>query len=536
MKLIVWLIPLLFISNLFAEDNPQKIYLFYSTDLRGGIEPQQATYMNPNFPPKLGGGAAAQGILKKYRAIARREGDAVLLLDGGNTFTGSTAIGTASDGTAILDYMNMAGYDGMVLGNDDFSLGSNQLVALAEKAQFPILAANVLVNGKQTYLPSLLPQTIIEKNGIKIGLFGIVSKAAEQTEDAASIAGIHFTAEVSAAEEAVKTLKALNADLIIGLAYLGLPYDAEEEYQIVKEMEKQNVSKRSYVTTMDLVRQVPGIDILISGGFNRGYQEPWEDPVNHTICFQNYASGGNLGMAVLHIDRKYKKISGYELAAKEQGLLLLSEDEFWPDPQMADSIRALQETYVPDFDKILGVTHTSLTRSSQGESPMSNLMCDAMRESTGADFAFNNFSGMRRDIAIGPITPRDLSGVFPFGNKIVLVSVKGDLLKELVENTVVGSFAGLAISGGEVHYNNQYPDGNKITYFSIGGAELAPQKTYKIATTTYLAEGNSGMSKLAFLPDSSFEYSEILVRDAVASYIKSHSPLEIRPDGRWKKK
>ena len=203
---------------------------------------------------------------------------------------------------------------------------------------------------------------------------------------------------------------------------------------------------------------------------------------------------------------------------------------------MADSIQALKEKYAPDFDRIIGVTRTSLTRSSQGESPMNNLMADAMLEASNADFAFNNFSGMRRDIPIGPITPRDLFGVFPFGNKIVIVSVKGTLLKELVENTVVGSFAGLAIAGGEVHYNNQYPDGDKITHFSIGNVTVDPEKMYKVATTTYLAEGNAGMSKLAFLPDSSFEYSKILVREAVATYIKKHSPLNVKPDGRWQKK
>ena len=536
MKLIIWLLSLLFFSNLLAEDDPLKIYLFYSTDLRGGIEKQQATYMNPNFPPVLGGAAAVQGIVKKYRGIAQREGDIVLLLDGGNTFTGATAIGTDSHGKAILDYMNMAGYDGMVLGNDDFSIGRQGLIGLAEKAQFPILAANVWDAEKKTHLPSVLPYTIIEKNGLKIGLFGIVSKAAEQADEPANIVGIHFEAEVSAANRAVKALKEQNTDIIIGLAYLGLPYDPEEEYQIVKEMEVQNVSKRSYITTMDLVRQVQGIDILISGGFNRGYQKPWEDPVNHTICFQNYASGGNLGMAVLNIDRKHKKLSGYKLAAKEQGLLLLSEDEFWPDQQMADSIQALKETYAPEFDTIIGVTRTSLTRSSQGESPMSNLMCDAMLEATKADFAFNNFSGMRRDIAIGPITPRDLSGVFPFGNKIVLIDIKGDLLKELVENTVVGSFAGLAIAGGEVHYKNQYPDGNKITHFSIGNVPLDPNQIYKVATTSYLAEGNAGMSKLAFLPEKNFEFTEILVRETVENHIKKYSPLNVKPDGRWQKK
>ncbi len=536
MKAFYLFLFLLFAGGLFASEKQQNIYLFYTNDLRAGIEVQRAYYMNPNFPPVLGGGAAVQGILKKTRALAEKNGDIVLLLDGGNIFSGAVQIGAASKGLAIIDYMNMVGYDALVPGNNDFNFGKENLEFLAGKAHFPVLAANLKDSVTNTTPPPVKPYTVIEKGGLKIGVFGIISKSAEQADDPENVSGLIFSPEISAAKKAVAALQKQNVDLIVALTYLGLPYDAQEEYEVIREEEKQNIAKHSYVTTMEFARFVSGIDILISGGFNKGYQQPWEDPVNHTLCFQNYAGGGNLGMAVLHVNREAKKLSGYSLPSQSGGLLLLSQDEYWPDAETADSINALKRKYSPDFDTVIGVTNYTLNRSGRGESPMGDLMCDAMLSAVDADFAFNNFSGMRRDLAIGPITPRDLAGVFPFGNEIVLVTVSGKLLKELMETSVYGSFSGLAISGGRVVYDTQRQDGDKIISFMINGKAVDENRMYKIATTTYLAEGNSGMTKLAFLPEDRFFNTKVLIRDAVADYIKAHSPLKITVDGRWKKK
>ncbi len=536
MKAIYIVLLLIFTGNLLASGDQQKIYLFYTNDMRGGIEKQHATYMNPNFPPVLGGGAAVQGILKKYRKLADANGDIVLLLDAGSVFSGATQLGLESKGQAIIEYMNFVGYDAMVPGNRDFDAGAPALTKMAETASFPILAANLFdQNTKQQSAP-IKPYTIINKGGLKIGLFGIISKSAEQADDLSNVEGIHFSSEIKAAKKAVASLEKEGVDLIIALTHLGLPYDSQVEYETLKEEERQNIAKNSYVTTMEFARFVPGIDILISGGMNRGYQQPWEDPVNHTLCFQNYANGGNLGLSEIQIDRSLKKISGYKLPSKEQGLLLLSEDEYWPDAESAAVIGKLQSEYSPNFDDVIGVTRTTLNRSSRGESPMSNMMCDAMLEAVNVDFAFNNFSGMRSDLAIGPITKRKLASVFPFGNEIVLIEVSGELLKELVEVSVVGSFGGLAIAGGSVVQDNSMPDGNRIVEFHVGGEPVKPEKKYKIATTNYLAEGNAGMTKLAFLSEDKFTFTDIKISDAVAEFVKKYSPLSVEPDGRWKKR
>ena len=530
------IIYIILISFVFINaGEPVKLHIFYTNDLRGGIGRQKATFMNPDFPPVLGGGASAATVIKQVRQRAQKLDEEVLLLDGGGFIFGSTPLGENSDGKAIVEYMNYVGYDAVVPGVKDFNIGRKNLLSLAGQALFPFLAANVVDSVSKQVPSPLKPFTIIKKKGLKIGLFGIVSKAAEQNEDPQKIRGLLFLSEVRAAAKTVKSLKNQNVDIIIALAHLGLPYDSDEGYKVLKEQDAQGIVKETYINTMDLAHSVPGIDLIISGQIARGYQKPWEDPVNHTICVQNYANGGNLGLITIEIDPVKKTVSGYKLPSADGGLLLLSLDEFRPDNETAMLIKSLENKYEPGFDDIIGVTLQSLIRNPQGESALSNLMCDAMLESSGADFAFNNYVSMRADIPIGPITPRDLSSVFPFGNEIVVIKMKGDLLYYLMEASIAGFNNGFAIGGGKINSDKHRPEGERILSFLIRGQPLDKNKTYRVATSAYLAKGNYGLTKLAFLPQDVFEFTGVKVREAVEKYVKKHSPLNINVEGRWPK-
>jgi 5'-nucleotidase / UDP-sugar diphosphatase len=116
------LLVLLWIAFGQSDSGTKKIYLFYTNDLHGGITEQEADFLNPNFPPLLGGGASAANIIFQYREQAEKEGNIVLLLDAGDIFQG-TPIGTQTAGKAVVDYMNLVGYDAVTAGNHDFDLG-----------------------------------------------------------------------------------------------------------------------------------------------------------------------------------------------------------------------------------------------------------------------------------------------------------------------------------------------------------------------------------------------------------------------------
>jgi 2',3'-cyclic-nucleotide 2'-phosphodiesterase (5'-nucleotidase family) len=431
--------------------------------------------------------------------------------------------------------MNMVGYDAAAAGNHDFDLGKDVFIEMTKSANFPILAANIIDKKSGDVFEYVKPYTIIEKQGLKIGVFGISTEATENMSFAEHIKGLDFTAEAPAAKNAVAELKKQGADLIVGIVHMGLPYDTEEGYKELQEAEKQGITKKSYLNAMEMARYVPGIDVLFGGHIHKGYDEPWVDPVNHTLCFQNYGNGGNLGMAVLEIDMKSKTIAGYDLPSRDSGLLLLTQDEYWPDPEVQTAIKKQQQEVEKGFDEVVGITEYALTRS-QGESPMNNLICDAMIDATGADFSFTNFGGVRSDLQIGPITPRDLFKVLPFGNSIVVLKMSGKMLHELFESKLTGNRSGLAIGGGKVIYDRSRPDGDKIINFEINGEPLNPDQDYKVAMTDYLAEGNSGLSILETIPEKDIDRTGIILREAVTQYVAKETPLKIKNDGRWVRK
>ncbi len=187
-------------------------------------------------------------------------------------------------------------------------------------------------------------------------------------------------------------------------------------------------------------------------------------------------------------------------------------------------------------DEVLGTSHSDLSRSGRGESPMNNLICDAMIEATQADFSVINFGGIQADLKSGQITRGDLSRVLPFENTLVVFQMKGEFLKQLLESKISDNRRGLAIGGGKVEFDPAREDGNKITYSEVGGYPLYPEKAYRVVTTDYLAGGNSGMDLLLQVNDANIARTGILLRGAIAEYIKKYSPLEIQMDGRWIRK
>jgi len=509
-----------------ANGQEQNLIIFYTNDLHGGITEQEAEFLNPDFPPILGGGAAAANIIFQARKQAEKTGDIVLVLDAGDIFQG-TPIGTKTEGQAIIEYMNDVGYDAVTAGNHDFDLGKDVFIKMTEKANFPILSANLIDKTTNNVFSFVKPYTIVEKKGLRIGIFGLSTEATEQMSFPEHIKGLDFSAEVPAAQKAVDELRKQNVDLVMAVVHMGLPYDTEEGYTELKEAIRQNIKKETYLNAMELANQVEGIDILFGGHIHRGYREPWEDPKNHTLCFQNYGNGGNLGMVSINIDKSSKTISGYDLPGRDGGLLLLTNDEFLYDEKIYASIKEKRAKVEKGYDEVIGETEVRITRSSRGDSPMSNLICDAMIDATQSDFSMSNYGGIRAEIKAGSITPRNIFKVLPFGNSIVVMQMKGSLLKQIVEQKLASSSRGMAIGGGRIKYDKS-KSADIINSFLINGQPLDLEKIYRVATTDYLAEGNSGFDLLAEIENKNIARTGIILRNAVTEYVQKNSPLKIR--------
>jgi 5'-nucleotidase/UDP-sugar diphosphatase len=302
-----------------------------------------------------------------------------------------------------------------------------------------------------------------------------------------------------------------------------------------REMVESGVEQkiRYGMNGMELAHFVKGIDLMICGHIHVGYEKGWEDPLTHTICLQTYGRGTGVGVYEITVDPDTKQIIGYSLPESNGELLTLFEDEWWPEKDIADFIGGYVDSAEVGMDEPIGRALIDISRVGVGESPMGDLVVDAMREAVNADVAFTNLGGIRDNIAMGIITPRDVFKVVPFENKITVFEMTGSFLKNVLEWRVKGMRQGLYISGVKAVYSRSRPDFDRIVSLEIDGKPWDPDSTYSVATTDFIAEGNIGLEILADVNPEYIDNTDLTVKDAVIEYVKRHSPLAPKIEGRF---
>ena len=439
-----------------------NLHLIWTNDVHGHIAPEPARFMNPNFPPPLGGGASAAAYIKSVRKDAERRGEDLLLVDAGDFFQGAP-VGTKTQGTSMVSYYDMLGYDALVPGNHDFDLGRDNAERLARLMKTPWVCANLREESTGEIVDWCVPTMMIEKAGVKIGILGIITPGTVSMAFPENIKGLIFDPMPETIERYRDELREQGADIVFLLIHEGLPFDPEAGWQQIAKGavessddvvgDQRGAYGRAYggsLNLMELMNMIPGIDIAVGGHTHRGYLEPWIDPTNHTLCFETFGNGSSIGHAILKIDAGTRSVVGYEAPHDRGVIVTLFEDELWPDAEMAAAIRPFIAETEAEMNKVVGSTLVNLTRGGPGSNLVGNLVTDAMRTYFDADFAFQNMGGLRADVPSGDITARDVFGVLPFGNELVVVSMPGSLLRRIVERKVAGDSGGICVSGIEL--------------------------------------------------------------------------------------
>lgn len=202
----------------FKSLNTKQLTILHTNDVHSYIDPFPADHpRNPNMG----------GVVKRAKLIEaiRKENSNVLLLDAGDIFQG-TPYFNYYGGELEFKLMSMMGYDASTIGNHDFDNGLQGLHAQLPHASFDFISANY--DFKNTILaPFVKPYKIFNKNGIKVGVFGlgvelnglVDKKMYEETV---------YNDPVETAQDMVHILKKEEkCDLVICLSHLGYNYKNE---------------------------------------------------------------------------------------------------------------------------------------------------------------------------------------------------------------------------------------------------------------------------------------------------------------------
>ena len=143
----------------------QDVTIYYTNDIHAHVNPAKIIAVDKNR--LIGGMANIAGIVNE----AKKKSKDVFFFDAGDYFTGPY-ISTLTKGEAIIDIMNTMPFDAVSVGNHEFDHGVPNMVSQLSKAKFPILLGNIYYTDTNKPVWDH-PWTIIEKDGLKIGVIGL---------------------------------------------------------------------------------------------------------------------------------------------------------------------------------------------------------------------------------------------------------------------------------------------------------------------------------------------------------------------------
>ena len=165
------------------------------------------------------------------------------------------------------------------------------------------------------------------------------------------------------------------------------------------------------------------------------------------------------------------------------------------------------------------------------EGTLDNLVADALlagaRNLAGdtVHAALINEGGLRVPIAAGPILMRHAYELLPFENYVTVLSLSGAQMERLADQ--IAAADGEPIAGWTMEL-----DGDDAIGVLVGGEPIDPDRTYRLATVDYLANGGGTWTVLWEPGPDAREDLETLIRDVFVTYLRTHGTVSPLLDGR----
>ncbi len=477
--LIVMLIPVVSFAEE-TQDDIQKIYILHTNDTHARV-------MGDAVPGKDGkpvekgliGYARYKGAINAFK---ERYPNQVLILDAGDTIHG-TNFATLSKGQSIIRLLNELGLDAMTLGNHEFNYGQEDLTAAIAEAQFPVLAANIVHSEDQS--PAFEGHTILEVNGLKIGVIGLATPETKVKSSPKNTEGLDFVDPAIIAAQAVEKLKAQGVDAIVVLSHLGM-------------------DQESAVTSYSVLDKVTDIDLLIDGHSHTYLPQGKQYNESMIASTGNYLE--NIGLVTL-------TFTNHQLTdISAETIDFVHAMQYPVDEAINSAIESINQENLRVTAVEVGTLLNDLNGEREnvraGETNLSQLLADAIVWATDADLSITNGGEIRASIPAGKVTYGDFLTVLPFGSLITVIEVTGaDILDALNHGVdaypaVAGKFPQVAGVTYQLVVPKEKGDEVKayVTDVKIQGEPLDPNKHYRLATNDFIVAGGDGYSMLAGKP------------------------------------
>ncbi|MBW4083802.1 bifunctional UDP-sugar hydrolase/5'-nucleotidase [Paenibacillus sp. S150] len=424
------------------EPAAQRLTLIHTNDIHSHFE-----MMSP---------IAAE--IAKLKATAGEE--PVLLMDIGDHMDRAAVETEGTMGQANIDMLNLTGYDAVTIGNNEgLTFPREVLSALYAGIQCPVVCCNILESSTGEPPGWMKRHAILEKDGIKIGVTG----ATAAFDSFYALLGWEAL-DPEAALRGQCELLAPQVDLLVILSHLGLPADQR------------------------LAGQLEGVHAILGGHTHHLLETP--QIINGTaVC-----GAGKFGRYVGRLI--------FERADSGKAFKLVSGQCFTVDPSLSEDVispaaalhlqrgrEVLQET--------VAITDRELALDTQGESPLGNLLAQAVRRFAGTPLSLVNSGQLLGALPQGNITAGMLHALCPSPINACIIRLKGKDIRTALEQSLNEEFfnkaiygygfrgkllGSLAVDGLKILYDPRVmPYDNGIAVW-VGGEPLDDKAVYSVGT------------------------------------------------------
>ena len=472
-KLLCSLFALSAVSTAMAQE--VNIKILGTSDIHGRVVPW-------SYGADVEDKSGSYAQIATYVKDVRKNNKNVVLVEVGDAIQDNQIDVFAKDKKYYKDHpipkvLNEMNYDIFVLGNHEFNFGMKALDEILKDIKAKKLTANFYhKKNDKRYIDAT---TIIEKDGVKLGIIGLSTPmSAKFEEDTGNLKDMKFTSPTEEARTQVEKLKAKGVDAIIAVTHMGI----------------DNENNIPDTGMRDVINAVDGIDVVIAGHMHKDVPS---ETIKNTLITEPH----RYGTVVSEVDLTF------DINDKKEVKLVKKESKTVPVKAL-EADKKIVEIYKPYHEKLRELNNVVIGQTANEMVPqetkhgvsavfskdtgLSSFINDVEQHYSGADVVTFSFDHQKARMDKGDIKKKDIIFNYRYaGGDVTVYELTGKQLKEYMEWSA-NYFDTIQPGDTEYRYNAERKKSKYVTYDIFGGVnykiDLRNPKGSKIVDLT-LADG-----------------------------------------------
>jgi len=295
-----------------------------------------------------------------------------------------------------------------------------------------------------------------------------------------------------------------------------------------------------------IAKEVPGVDVIFMGHTHRDVPSVY---INGVLLTQANRWGSHLARADLYLQRAG---SGWRMYAKS-ARTIYADDRVEPDPDVVKLAEPYDQETQGWLSRVIGQSAEDLSARDARfrDTAILDLIQKVQLEAGKADVSMAASFNDQAHIAKGPVSVRDIAGLYVYENTLAVLEVTGQQLKDALEHSAKyfkpyepGKQAGDLVDEKIPAYNFDIaegvtydldiskPIGQRIQNLRFRGQPLAPTRKLRLATNNYRVNGGGGydMYKNATVVYRSSEE----IRELIIDWVERNKTVPATPNNNWR--